>query len=100
MAGQPAAAVRFVQDDSRSPEPQRTAQGPILIVEDDFLVALQVEAALGDAGYAVAGNAASAEEAFHLIEARRPAFALMDIRLAGRMDGVDAALHLFRKHGI
>jgi DNA-binding NarL/FixJ family response regulator len=100
MAGQPAASLRFVQDDSRSPEPQRTAQGPILIVEDDFLVALQIEAALADAGYAVAGHAASAEEAFRAVEATRPALALMDIRLAGRMDGVDAALNLFRDYGV
>ncbi len=30
----------------------------------------------------------------------RPALVLMDIRLAGRMDGVDAALALFRAYGI
>jgi DNA-binding NarL/FixJ family response regulator len=100
MAIQPPSLRRFAQDDHRSPDPQHGVQGPILIVEDDFLVALQIEAALGDAGYAVAGNAASAEEAFHMVEARRPVLALMDIRLAGRMDGVDAALNLFRAHGL
>ena len=96
----PPSLRRFARDDCRSPDPQRAVQGPILIVEDDFLVALQIEAALSDAGYAVAGNTASADEAFRLVEAVRPALALMDIRLAGRMDGVDAALNLFRDHGI
>jgi len=100
MASQPLVLRRFAQDESRSPAPRRAAEGPILIVEDDFLVALQIEAALGDAGYTVAGNAATADEAFRFVQASRPALALMDIRLAGRMDGIDAALKLFREHGV
>ena len=35
-----------------------------------------------------------------MVAAIRPALVLMDIRLAGTMDGVDAALVLFREHGI
>jgi DNA-binding NarL/FixJ family response regulator len=91
---------RFAQADRNSSEGGPSAEGPILVVEDDFLVAMQVEAALGDAGFALAGNAASAEEAMQMVEHQRPALVLMDIRLAGRMDGVDGALVLFRKHGI
>jgi len=81
-------------------EPQAALQGPILVVEDDFLVAMQAAAALGDAGFALAGSAASAEEAMQMAEYQRPALVLMDIRLAGEMDGVDGALALFGKHGI
>jgi DNA-binding NarL/FixJ family response regulator len=91
---------RFAQDDRNSPGKDPVAEGPILIVEDDFLVAMQVEAALSEAGLTVAGSAASAEEAIALVERQRPALVLMDIRLAGRMDGVEAALTLFRSHGI
>jgi DNA-binding NarL/FixJ family response regulator len=91
---------RFAQVDRNSPERRVSAQGPILVVEDDFLVAMQVEAALDDAGFALVGSAASAEEAIQMVERQRPVLVLMDIRLAGKMDGVDGALALFRKHGI
>src|SRR5687767_8215386 len=93
-------ALRFAREDSRSAEPSAETQGPILVVEDDFLVAMQVEAALTEAGFVLSGTAASGEEAISIAAAARPALVLMDIRLAGRMDGVDAALALFRDHGI
>jgi CheY-like chemotaxis protein len=75
--------------------------GPsILVVEDDYLIAMQAEATLVDAGFALAGIATSADEAIAMARTHRPVLALMDIRLAGRRDGVDAALDLFRGHGI
>jgi two-component system, response regulator PdtaR len=72
----------------------------ILIVEDDLLVANQVEAALSDAGYDVAGTATSRDEALQLAEAESPVLVLMDIRLRGDADGIDTALDLFRLQGI
>ena len=53
-----------------------------------------------DAGYEIAGIAGSAEEAVQKAEASRPALVLMDIRLIGKRDGIDAALELFSKYGI
>jgi two-component system, response regulator PdtaR len=100
MAGQPVPAHRFAREDSGSADSAVELQSPILVVEDDFLVAMQVEAALTEAGYALSGTAASGEEALSIAAAARPALVLMDIRLAGKMDGVDAALALFRDHGI
>jgi DNA-binding NarL/FixJ family response regulator len=64
----------------------------ILIVEDDYLVAIELEAALTDAGFAVAGIAASAGEAATVARVTRPALAIVDIHLAGHSDGVAAAL--------
>ncbi|HYE26694.1 MAG TPA: response regulator [Allosphingosinicella sp.] len=72
----------------------------ILLVEDDFLVGMEVEAGLADAGYEVAGIATTAEEAVALAATRRPALVIMDIRLAGERDGVDAAVEIFRTLGI
>ncbi|MEA3054036.1 MAG: two-component system, response regulator PdtaR [Sphingomonadales bacterium] len=81
-----------------APEP---AAGPcILLVEDDFLVGMEVETGLEEAGYEVAGIASTAEEAVELARARGPALVVMDIRLAGERDGVDAALEIFRTLGI
>lgn len=72
----------------------------ILIVEDDLLVASEMEAALIDAGFEVAGTASNSEEALRLAEAHSPSLAVLDIRIAGDRDGIDTALELFRSHGI
>lgn len=71
--------------------------GSILIVEDDFLIALQAETALTDAGFSVTGVATTAEEALEMARQCRPAIVVMDVRLAGRRDGIDAAGDLFRE---
>lgn len=77
------------------------ASGPcILLVEDDFLVGMEMETGLEEAGYEMAGVAATAEEAVALAARRRPALVVMDIRLAGDRDGVDAALEIYRTLGI
>src|SRR5215212_870699 len=87
---------------TRSSEASETEQGKtrILVVEDDFLIALQTEAALADAGFEVIGNATTAEEAVALAKAQQPCLAVMDIRLASERDGIDAASQLFKEFGI
>jgi two-component system, response regulator PdtaR len=72
----------------------------VLIVEDEFLVASEIEDALSAGGLKVVGVAATAEEAIGLATAHRPSLAIMDVRLAGKQDGIDAALRLFREHGL
>ncbi len=92
-------ALVFLPDE-RSSE-QKTNEVPrILIVEDDYLVAMEAEAALVEAGFEAAGIATSAEEAVKLAKSERPTLAVMDIRLIGRRDGVDAALEIFRETGV
>ena len=72
----------------------------ILIVEDDLLIASQMEAALTDAGFQIAGTASTGKEALQLAHSQSPTLVVMDIRLAGDRDGIDTALELFRSHGI
>jgi DNA-binding NarL/FixJ family response regulator len=72
----------------------------VLIVEDDFLIGMQTESALADAGIYVVGIASTAEEAVVLARQYKPVLAVMDIRLAGQRDGVDAAGELFRELGV
>jgi two-component system, response regulator PdtaR len=87
--------------DQASGGPSQTAgAAPILIVEDDYLIAMQAEDALLEAGFDLVGIAASADQAVALAQAHRPVLAIMDIRLAGKRDGIDAALELFRNHNI
>src|SRR3954463_11442454 len=72
----------------------------VLIVEDDYLIGMQSEEALTSAGFAVIGPAATAEEAVALAINNQPAIIVMDIRLAGKRDGIDAAREIFEKLGI
>jgi DNA-binding NarL/FixJ family response regulator len=72
----------------------------ILIVEDNWLVAIEMEAALSDAGYKVIGIAMSADQAVQLCETERPDAVLMDVRLQGQRDGVDAAIEVRARFGI
>jgi DNA-binding NarL/FixJ family response regulator len=72
----------------------------ILIVEDDFLIAFDLEAALEEAGFVVVGVAASAEEALALACKHSPSVVIMDVRLVGGRDGIDAALELYSRYGL
>lgn len=63
----------------------------ILVVEDEAIVAKNIEKKLITAGYQVAGIATSALEAIELAASLKPDLVLMDIKLKGKMDGIDAA---------
>jgi signal transduction histidine kinase len=63
----------------------------ILIVEDERIVALNLQGKLQKMGYRVPATAASGEDAIRLTEVHRPDLVLMDIHLEGAMDGVEAA---------
>ena len=67
------------------------ARAHILVVEDENIVALEIADQLRRLDYAVAGQAASGEEAVGRAAAARPDLVLMDIRLKGGMDGIEAA---------
>jgi len=72
----------------------------ILIVEDDALVASSIQEVLEELGFAVAGIASSGPEALSLVSREVPDLALVDIRLAGSMDGIDLAGELLRRFGV
>jgi len=65
--------------------------GCILIVEDEFLIADHLARMVADMGLTVCGIADTADEAVAMAVEHRPAAVLMDVRLKGRKDGVDAA---------
>lgn len=66
-------------------------QRTLLVVEDEVLVAMALERDLRIAGFEVLGRAATGEGAIQFAADRGPDIILMDIRLAGEMDGVEAA---------
>jgi CheY-like chemotaxis protein len=75
-------------------------QAKILIVEDEFVVADDIEARLLDLGYAVAGKANSGAEAIELAESHSPDLVLMDIHLRGPMDGITAATEIRQRFNL
>lgn len=85
---------------ARDEEKRKRESGRILIVEDDYFAAMEIETALSEAGFEIIGIASTSEEAIKLAKAEAPTLAIMDIRLAGRRDGVDAALEIFRETGV
>lgn len=66
----------------------------ILIVEDEMLIAAKISTLLTELGYEVVGILARAEDALLQAEENAPDMALLDIRLKGKMDGVELALAL------
>ena len=87
-------------DRAAGPDRGQVTPARVLIVEDDFLVALAAEAALREAGFEVIGMVDTAEDAIAQASAQRPSLVIMDIRLSGRRDGIETAIELFRNHGI
>lgn len=77
----------------------RIGAAKILIVEDEFLIAMECEWILADAGHEVVGIAADEQQAVSLAERTRPDLVLMDIRLARGGDGIAAAKAIRSRYG-
>jgi len=70
----------------------------VLVVEDEFLLAMELEDLLARGGCRVLGPAASVRQALAMLEGERPDFALLDVNLKGeRATPVAAAL---RERGV
>jgi PAS domain S-box-containing protein len=67
----------------------------IFVVEDESVVALNIRTRLIELGYVVVGMAMTGESALNMIESmtadRRPDLVLMDVKLKGSIDGIEAA---------
>ena len=68
-----------------------TCARKVVIVEDEGLIAADLQARLERAGYRVPGVATSGGEALQAIRTHLPDVVLMDIRLAGDLDGIQVA---------
>ncbi|MBW4551069.1 MAG: diguanylate cyclase [Aphanocapsa sp. GSE-SYN-MK-11-07L] len=71
----------------------------ILVVEDERVVAWDVQEALEKTGYQVVATVASAAAALAAVREHQPDLVLMDIRLAGKQDGVTAAENIYQRFG-
>lgn len=72
----------------------------VLIVEDELLIAMDLEMAVTKLGHEVCGIAASASDAIAQATAHQPDVTLMDIRLANGSSGAEAAREIYARHGL
>jgi len=72
----------------------------VLIVEDESLTAMALAAYLRNEGYDVLGLSATGEEAVRKSREDAPEIIFMDIRLAGEMDGIEAAEIISRERTV
>ncbi len=69
-------------------------RGSVLIVEDERIVAMDLQATLRDLGHDAFAIASSADEAIAAVNQRCPDVVLMDIRIKGAVDGIETAARL------
>lgn len=75
------------------------ASPSIFIVEDEPIIAADLQDRLVDMGYDIQGSADNGEEALRLLEDRQPSLILMDVNLAGELDGVQTATQVMERWG-
>ncbi len=72
----------------------------ILIVEDEMIVAKDMQETLKARGYIVTAIVNSGRDAIKMVKKERPDLVLMDIMLKGKMDGIDTAGRIRTKFAI
>ncbi|PIE09374.1 MAG: response regulator [Rhodobacterales bacterium] len=75
------------------------AKGRVLIIEDEPIIAMDIESIVGDAGHEVIGIAQTRREAMNIGGCEKPDLILADIRLADESSGLDAVNDLLATHG-
>jgi len=76
------------------------AKARILVVEDESVVAKDIQIRLRGLGYTVSGIASSGEGAIQKAAKTHPDLVLMDIVLSGDMDGIEAAQEIISRYDI
>ena len=72
----------------------------ILIVEDEMIIAMEIRATLKKLGYNIVGSVINGYDAIQTAGDKRPDLILMDVRLKGDMDGIEAARKIMQLYDI
>ncbi|XGV98501.1 MAG: ATP-binding protein [Leptolyngbya sp. BL-A-14] len=72
----------------------------ILVVEDEPVIALDIQQQLTQLGYTVVAIADCATLALEAIERWHPDLTLMDIRIRGDQDGIETATQIWKHHAV
>ncbi|MCX9077911.1 MAG: response regulator, partial [Candidatus Methanoperedens sp.] len=76
------------------------ADARILIVEDEAIVALDIQSRLIQRGYSILGRVSNGQDAVRMAIEKRPDLILMDVHLRGELDGIEAADQIRRQYEI
>lgn len=77
-----------------------TTSPRIVIVEDEMIIALDLQTRLQRLGCTVLATATSGEDAIRIVAASQPDLIFMDIGLSGQLDGIDTAAHIHAQAAI
>ncbi len=72
----------------------------ILLVEDERIIAIDLQRRLAKFGFMVCGIASGGREAIEMARETRPDIILMDVMLSGAIDGIEAAKAIRQTHDI
>lgn len=72
----------------------------VLIVEDDFIIAKDIQVTLSKLGYKIVGVAHDSEKALDMLYSRKPDFVILDINIGGTKDGIDIAEVINEKYNL
>lgn len=77
---------------------QKTVE--ILIVEDEMVLAIDMESSLEEMGYEISGIESTAQDAIKHVNENKPDIVIMDINLKGYKSGLEAAKEIWQTHKI
>jgi CheY-like chemotaxis protein len=72
----------------------------ILVVEDEAIIALDIQYILSKIGFGQSEIVCSGEESIRRVAAGKPHLVLMDIRLKGKLDGIQAAREILAQYQV
>ena len=78
-------------------EIERQTRAEVLIIEDEPIIAMDIETIVRDLGHSVTGVAVTRDEAVAQAMARRPGLVLADIQLADDSSGIDAVKDILQE---
>ena len=76
------------------------AKAKVMIVEDEIITAADLRNELQGPGYSICSFANSGEKAIQTAEQEKPDVVLMDIKLKGELNGIEAASEIRSRFGI
>lgn len=75
------------------------ATGSVMIIEDEAIIAMDIESIVAEMGHRVTGVARTRDEAIALADSDLPDLILADIQLADNSSGIDAVNDILAAHG-
>ncbi len=77
-------------------EMAQSVSGRVLVIEDEAIIAMDIESIVTDLGHTVVGNARTRSAAVEMAREKKPDLILADIQLADNSSGIDAVNDILR----